>query len=442
MPVMADQPAYSIANSDAAFTKAKLLMPGGVSSPVRAFAAVGGTPPFIKEAVGCHLSDIDSNKYIDYVGSYGPMILGHANDEVVAALAKAIGRGWSYGAPTEQETQLASVIAGAIPSVEMIRFVNSGTEATMSAVRLARAATERDLIVKCIGGYHGHADSFLVAAGSGALTLGTPSSPGVPRDVASATLLVEFNDLTAAEALFQKYVDRIACFIIEPIPGNMGVVPPAPEYLLGLRQLCDRHKTLLIFDEVMSGFRVAWGGAQTLYGIRPDLTCLGKVIGGGMPVGAYGGSRQLMERISPSGPVYQAGTLSGNPVAMAGGLATLQLLKEEGTYDQLEKTSAALADGLTKAAVACGVPLTVNRVGSMLTPFFVREPGQPVSNHQQATACDTQRYAAFFHAMLEGGVYLPPSQFEAWFVSLAHDEQAVEQTLTVVKDAFAAIKAL
>jgi glutamate-1-semialdehyde 2,1-aminomutase len=436
---MADQPARSIANSEAAFLKARQLMPGGVSSPVRAFAAVGGTPLFIKEANGCHLSDIDGNQYIDYVGSYGPMILGHANDEVVAALAKAIGRGWSFGAPTEHETQLAAMVAGAIPSIEMVRFVNSGTEATMSALRLARAATERDLVVKCIGGYHGHADSFLVAAGSGALTLGTPSSPGVPRDVASATLLVQFNDLAGAEALFKKYVDRIACFIVEPVPGNMGVIPPADGYLLGLRQLCDKNGALFIFDEVMSGFRVAWGGAQSLYTVRPDLTCLGKILGGGMPVGAYGGSRQLMERISPAGPVYQAGTLSGNPIATAGGLATLQLLQEDSAYQKLEAASAQLADGLSKAAADASIPLTLNRVGSMLTPFFVREPRQPITNHDQAAAADTDRYAKFFHAMLDAGIYLPPSQFEAWFVSLAHDEEAITQTIEAAATAFKAL---
>jgi glutamate-1-semialdehyde 2,1-aminomutase len=436
---MADQPARSIANSEAAFAKARQLMPGGVSSPVRAFSAVGGTPLFIKEANGCHLSDIDGNQYIDYVGSYGPMILGHANDEVVAALAKAIGRGWSFGAPTEHETQLATMVASAIPSIEMVRFVNSGTEATMSALRLARAATERDLVIKCIGGYHGHADSFLVAAGSGALTLGTPSSPGVPRDVASATLLVQFNDLAGAEALFKKYVDRIACFIVEPVPGNMGVIPPADGYLLGLRQLCDKNGTLLIFDEVMSGFRVAWGGAQSLYTVRPDLTCLGTILGGGMPVGAYGGSRQLMERISPAGPVYQAGTLSGNPIATAGGLATLQLLQEDSAYQKLEAASAQLADGLSKAAADAHVPLTLNRVGSMLTPFFVREPNQPVTHHEQAAAADTDRYAQFFHAMLDQGIYLPPSQFEAWFVSLAHDEEAITQTLAAASAAFKAL---
>jgi glutamate-1-semialdehyde 2,1-aminomutase len=463
---MPDHAARSIANSEAAFLKARQYMPGGVSSPVRAFKAVGGTPIFIKEGRGCTLSDIDGNKYIDYVASYGPLIAGHANDEVVAALAKAVGRGTSFGAPTEVETQLAALIVSALPSVEMVRFVSSGTEATMSALRLARAATGRELVVKVTGGYHGHVDSLLVQAGSGMLTLAesdardaaianpqsnienlsAPSSPGVPAAVAASTLLVAYNDLAAAKALFEQHAGQIACFIVEPVPGNMGVIPPAEGYLQGLRDLCDQHGTLLLFDEVMTGFRLDWGGAQGLYKVKPDLTCLGKVIGGGLPVGAYGGSRELMERMSPAGPVDPAGTLAANPVALAAGLATLQILhtapaddKQLAPYAQLEAQSAKLAAGLAKAAEGAGVPVTINRVGSMLTPFFTREANQPVTNYEQAAGCDTGRYATFFHAMLNEGVYLPPSQFEAWFVTLAHDEEAIGQTLRAAEKAFGAV---
>jgi glutamate-1-semialdehyde 2,1-aminomutase len=436
---MPDPKAPPTENSQAAFAKARKVMPGGVSSPVRAFNAVGGTPRFIKEAQGCIVSDIDGNKYIDYVGSYGPMIVGHANDRVVAALSKAIGRGTSYGAPTEAETQLATTITEALPAVEMVRFVNSGTEATMSAIRLARAATSRDLIVKCIGCYHGHSDGLLAEAGSGALTLGTPSSPGVPKSIAGATLLVAYNDLDAAEAVFEKYPKAIACFMVEPVAGNMGVVLPAPGYLAGLRQLCDAHGALLLLDEVMTGFRVAWGGAQTLYGIKPDLTCLGKVIGGGLPVGAYGGSRRLMEMVSPAGPVYQAGTLSGNPLAMSAGIETLDILHESDCYDLLEQRSAALEAGLTRSAADRKVPVAINRVGSMLTVFFVQQPGQKVTNFAEATSCNRERFKTFFHAMLDNGVYLPPSQFEAWFVSTAHGEVDIQGTIEAADRAFAAI---
>ncbi|HYO10096.1 MAG TPA: glutamate-1-semialdehyde 2,1-aminomutase [Tepidisphaeraceae bacterium] len=434
---MADRKAAarSIARAEEAVVEARKVMPGGVSSPVRAFQAVGGTPIFIKEADGCRLTDIDGNEYVDYVGSYGPMIVGHANERVVAALSKAIGRGTSYGAPTEHEVALAEEIVAALPGVEMVRFVNSGTEATMSAIRLARAATRRDLIVKCIGGYHGHADQLLVDAGSGALTHGTPSSPGVPASITATTLSVHYNDLDGAAAAFEQNAGRIAAFVVEPVAGNMGLIPPADGYLQGLRDLCDRHGAMLLFDEVMTGFRVAWGGAQVRYGVRPDITCLGKVIGGGLPVGAYAARRELMELVSPVGPMYQAGTLSGNPLAMAAGIATLEILREEGAYDALEKTGAALSDGLRDAADAAGVPLTINRVGSMLCPFFATA-GQKVENYEDATACDTARYAAFFHAMLDRGVYLPPSQFEAWFIGLAHDEDAVKQTLKAAREAF------
>ncbi|MGH7213281.1 MAG: glutamate-1-semialdehyde 2,1-aminomutase [Tepidisphaeraceae bacterium] len=433
---MPTQPPRTIANSEAAFLKARHLMPGGVSSPVRAFKAVGGTPVFIREAQGCRVKDLDGNSYVDYVASYGPLIAGHANERVVAALSKAIGRGTSFGAPTEAEAQLASVVAGALPSVEMVRFVNSGTEATMSAIRLARAATKRDLVVKCIGCYHGHVDALLVEAGSGALTLGTPSSPGIPKGITSSTVSVHYNDLDAAKAVFKKYPDKIACFMVEPVAGNMGVVAPAEGYLEGLRHLCDQHGTLLLFDEVMTGFRVAWGGAQVRYNVRPDLTCLGKVIGGGLPVGAYGGSKQLMEQVSPVGPVYQAGTLSGNPLAMAGGLATLDIMNEPGAYDALEARGAALATGLEQLATAAKVPVAINRVGSMLTVFFTAADGATVSNYKDATASNTTAYATFFHAMLANGVYLPPSQYEAWFVGLAHDDDAIKETLTAAGAAF------
>jgi len=432
---MPDRP-RSIANSEAAFAKALKLMPGGVSSPVRAFKAVGGTPVFIREGDGCLVTDLDGNQYIDYVASYGPLIAGHANERVVAALSKAIGRGTSFGMPTEQEAQLASVVYGAMPAVEMVRFVNSGTEATMSAIRLARAATGRDIVVKCIGCYHGHSDGLLVQAGSGALTLGTPSSPGVPASVTAATALVHYNRLDDAEAIFQKFPGQIACFAVEPVAGNMGVVPPAEGYLRGLRQLCDRHGTLLMFDEVMTGFRVAWGGAQARYTVRPDVTCLGKVIGGGLPCAAYGGPRAIMERVSPAGPVYQAGTLSGNPLAMAGGLATLEILQEPGVYDTLEQKSAMLAEGLIDAAASAGVPLALNRVGSMLTPFFVRTDGDAVTTFADATACDTAAYATFFHSMLEQGVHLAPSQYEAMFVGLAHKDSQIEQTIDAAANAF------
>jgi glutamate-1-semialdehyde 2,1-aminomutase len=328
------------------------------------------------------------------------------------------------------------LIASALPSVEMVRFVNSGTEATMSAIRLARAATGRDLIVKCIGGYHGHSDALLVQAGSGALTLGAPSSPGVPQLVTASTALVHYNSLDDAAGIFQKFPDSIACFMVEPVAGNMGVVPPAPKYLEGLRALCDAHGTLLLFDEVMTGFRVAWGGAQVKYNVTPDLTCLGKVIGGGLPCAAYAGPKKLMELVSPAGSVYQAGTLSGNPLAMAGGLATLEILQEPGAYDTLDRKSAMLAEGLIDAAAAAGVPLALNRVGSMMTPFFVRDEGQTVTNYAEATACDTAAYATFFHAMLEEGIHLAPSQYEAMFVGLAHKNDLIDKTIDAAAKAF------
>jgi glutamate-1-semialdehyde 2,1-aminomutase len=438
-PSDAAMPSRTIAKSEAAFARSSQLMPGGVSSPVRAFKGVGGTPLFIQSAKGCTITDVDGNAYIDYVGSYGPMIVGHAHEIVVAAITKAAGRGTSYGAPSEGEIRLAEIITTALPAVEMVRLVNSGTEAAMSALRLARAATGRDLIVKCIGCYHGHADGLLVNAGSGALTLGTPSSPGVPASIASGTISVAYNDLNAAREAFEKYPGQIACFAVEPVAGNMGLVLPSDGYLKGLRQLCDQHGALLLFDEVMSGFRVAWTGAQGIYDVKPDLVCLGKVIGGGLPVGAYGGRRDLMERVSPSGPVYQAGTLSGNPLAMAAGIATLEIMKEPDAYETLTATTTKIADGLRSLSQSTGVPLAVNQLGGMVCPFFVRHAGDKVTNFAEATACDTKRYATFFHAMLENGVYLPPSQFEAWFPSLAHDQAAVDATLKAAEAALQAV---
>ena len=428
--------ARAIVESEEAFVRARQVMPGGVSSPVRAFKAVGGTPLFVKEAEGCRLTDIDGNDYIDYVASYGPMIVGHANERVVAALSKAIGRGTSFGAPTEAEITLAEAIVAALPSVDMVRFVNSGTEATMSAIRLARAATKRDLLIKCIGCYHGHADQLLVEAGSGALTHGTPSSPGVPATTTSTTISIHYNDLDAARAAFEKYPNQIAGIIIEPVAGNVGVIVPHDGYLAGLRELCSQHGAMLIFDEVMTGFRLAWGGAQTRFNVEPDITCLGKVIGGGLPVGAYAARRELMELVSPVGPMYQAGTLSGNPLAMAAGIATLEILKEPGTYEQLEVQAAKLEAGLRAAAAAATVPLAINRVGSMICPFFVASVGQPVTNYKEATACDTSRFGKFFHCMLERGVYLPPSQYEAWFVGCAHDDKAIDATIAAATESF------
>lgn len=425
-------------NSATAFAKAQKIMPGGVSSPVRAFKGVGGTPIFVKKAEGCILTDVDGNEYIDYIGSYGPMIVGHQNERVVAALSKAIGRGTSYGAPTEAETTLAEQICSALPGMEMLRFVNSGTEAVMSAIRLARGATGREKVVKCIGCYHGHLDSLLVSAGSGALTLGTPSSPGIPSSVTANTLLVSYNDLDEARKVFEKFGKEIACFVLEPVAGNMGLVLPAEGYLEGLRSLCTEHGALLLFDEVMTGFRVAWGGAQIRLGVRPDLTCLGKVIGGGLPCAAYAGPRHLMEQVSPSGPVYQAGTLSGNPLAMAAGMATLDILQEPGAYEGLETCSAALAKGLGEAASAAGVPVAINQIGSMVGMFF---SNRPVKNYADATASDTVAFAKFFHSMLDNGVHLPPSQFETFFVSMSHTQAVIDATVRAAKVAFEAVKA-
>ncbi|MEW6683617.1 MAG: glutamate-1-semialdehyde 2,1-aminomutase [Nitrospirota bacterium] len=418
------------------FTRAQSLIPGGVNSPVRAFRSVGRTPPFILRAKGCRLYDVDGHSYIDYVGSWGPMIVGHAHQQVVNAIKREANHGTSYGAPTPLEVRLAEMIVAAVPSIEMVRLVSSGTEAVMSAIRLARAATKRDAIIKFDGGYHGHADSLLVKAGSGVATFGLPDSPGVPADLAKHTLTASYNDLSDVRRLFDANSGAVAAVIVEPIAGNMGVVPPAPGFLQGLRELTRERGALLIFDEVISGFRASYGGAQSLYGVVPDLTCLGKIIGGGLPVGAYGGRRDLMEMIAPAGPVYQAGTLSGNPLAVSAGIATLKLLQKPKVYEVLEARSAALADGLAETAKSAGVSVQINRAGSVLTVFFT---ATPVRDYATAKTADTTRFARFFSAMLDAGVYLPPSQFEAWFVSLAHTEREIERTLKAARPAFAEI---
>jgi glutamate-1-semialdehyde 2,1-aminomutase len=424
--------------SDALFAHARELIPGGVNSPVRAFKAVGGQPRFIERGEGAYLYDVDGNRYIDYVLSWGPLIHGHAHPHVIEAIARAAARGTSYGAPTELEVRLAEMVIEALPAVEMVRFVNSGTEATMSALRLARAYTGRDKIIKFAGGYHGHADFLLVAAGSGALTLGIPDSPGVPQATTADTLIAPYNSLSAVQALFEEFPDGVAAVIVEPVAGNMGCVPPEPGYLQGLRDLTTRFGALLIFDEVMTGFRVAYGGAQQLYGIKPDLTCLGKIIGGGLPAAAYGGRREIMSLIAPAGPVYQAGTLSGNPLAMAAGIAQLELLQQSGVYERLEARSAQLAEGLKEAATAAGIAITQTRVGSMFCLFFT---DQPVTDYASAKTASTERYAHFFQAMLEQGIYLAPSQFEAGFLSLAHQAQEIEQTIEAARVAFAQLAA-
>ena len=425
--------------SRALFERARALLPGGVNSPVRAFKSVGGEPFFVARADGAYLHDVDGNRYIDYVGSWGPMIVGHNHPRVREAVQRAIGDGLSYGAPSPAEVGMAERITRLVPSCEMVRMVNSGTEATLSAIRLARGATGRMKIVKFEGCYHGHGDSFLVKAGSGALTFGVPTSPGVPKALADLTLTLPYNDFDAATALFDQAGDDIAGLIIEPVVGNANCLPPRDGYLQHLRELCTRHGALLIFDEVMTGFRVALGGAQARYGVRPDLSTFGKIIGGGMPVGAYGGRRELMEQVAPAGPVYQAGTLSGNPVAMAAGLAMLDLVCEPGFHDRLEATTHALCDGLEAVAREAGVPFATTRVGAMFGMFFTTDAY--VDTYAQAVACDTAAFNRFFHAMLERGVFLAPSAFEAGFVSSAHDGAVIEATLAAAREAFAAVAA-
>jgi glutamate-1-semialdehyde 2,1-aminomutase len=413
--------------------RAEHLLPGGVDSPVRAFRAVGGDPPFVVRAEGAYLWDADGNRYIDYFGSWGPMILGHAFPAVVEAIQQAAAHSASFGASTPAETDLAGLIKAAVPSIEKLRFVSSGTEATMSAIRLASGFTARKYIIKFEGCYHGHADGLLVKAGSGVATFGIPGSAGVPEEIAHFTLALPYNDISAVEAAFAARPQQIAAIILEPVAGNMGCVPPQPGYLAALREITNRDGALLIFDEVMTGFRLAKGGAQELFGLTPDLTTMGKVIGGGLPVGAYGGRRAIMETVAPAGPVYQAGTLSGNPLAVAAGLACLRALGEPGTYDKLERISRALTDGLLSEARAAGVPVTLNRVGSMWTLFFTEGP---VFDYPSAKRADTKKFGTFFHALLDRGVYLPPSQFEAAFVSLAMGEREIEHTLAAARQAF------
>lgn len=422
-----------IARSIKLFEEAQQLIPGGVNSPVRAFRSVGGHPRFIQRAKGARLYDLDGNAYIDYVLSWGPMILGHASPVVTAAIRKAAGQGTSYGAPTALEVELARTIRQAVPSMEKIRLVSSGTEAVMSAIRAARGFTKRDGIVKFEGCYHGHSDYLLAKAGSGMMTLGIPDSLGVPADFAKHTFTAPYNDIRTVQQFFRERGKEVACVIVEPIAGNMGVVPPAPEFLQALRELTLDHDSLLIFDEVISGFRVGYGGAQALYGITPDLTVLGKIIGGGLPVGAYGGRTEIMDLIAPAGPVYQAGTLSGNPLAVTAGLATLKQLRAKQLYKKLDERSAILADGLGKEAKQAGIPLVQHRVGSMMTSFFTSEP---VVDWSSAKRSDTKRYGQFFHRMLEQGVYLAPSQFEAAFLSTAHTAGDIERTIKAARVAF------
>ncbi|MBH17575.1 MAG: glutamate-1-semialdehyde-2,1-aminomutase [Acidobacteria bacterium] len=428
-------PSSTPGSSRRLFARARRVLPGGVNSPVRAFKAVQGQPPFIARGTGAHITDVDGRRYVDYVMSWGPLIHGHAPAGLTKALVTATKRGTSFGAPTALEVQLAERVCSLVPSIERVRFVNSGTEATMSALRLARAATKKDKIVKFQGCYHGHADPLLVQAGSGALTLGVPTSPGVTKATAANTLVANYNDLESVKRLFRIHRRKIAAVIIEPIAGNMGVIPPQKGFLEELRELCDQSGVLLIFDEVISGFRVALGGAQTIFGVKPDLTCLGKIIGGGLPVGAYGGRADLMAHIAPDGPVYQAGTLSGNPLAMTAGAWTLSRLSER-LYHQLAKLGAQLAEGLAEVASEAGVPLHVNRFGSMVTPFFTN---RPVRNYRSATDANTMLYGVFFRSMLRRGVYPPPSQFESWFLSAAHSAHDIERTIDAARLAMRAV---
>jgi glutamate-1-semialdehyde 2,1-aminomutase len=424
-------------NSQKLFAEAQRYLPGGVDSPVRAFKAVGGTPPFIARGEGARVYDVDGNEFIDYVGSWGPLILGHSPPQVVTALKEAVERGISFGAPTEREITLAEMISAAMPSIEMLRFVNSGTEATMTALRLARAFTGRDKIVKFGGGYHGHGDGLLAKGGSGLATLGMPDSPGVPMSYAQNTLLVPYNNAEAVEQIFQRYPKEIAAVIVEPVAANMGVVSPQLGFLARLRQITSEFGAILIFDEVITGFRVAYGGAQALYRITPDLTCLGKIIGGGLPVGAYGGRREIMQMMAPLGPVYQAGTLSGNPLAMTAGIETLKILQPPETYKQLEMKSAALEEGITRAVAKAGTRLHISRVASLLTVFFT---GNPVVDYESAKQADTALFSKFFHGLLAEGIYWPPSQFETAFVSLAHSEDDIQTTISIMAEVFSRLQ--
>jgi glutamate-1-semialdehyde 2,1-aminomutase len=419
------------------YRRALEMIPGGVDSPVRAFKAIGISPTFIDRAKGSKIWDIDGNEYMDYVGSWGPMILGHAHPKVVAALKKAISKGTSYGAPTPLEVELAAKVKRAFPSMELVRMVSSGTEAVMSAIRVARGYTGRDNILKFEGCYHGHGDSLLVKAGSGAATFGIPDSLGVPGDLAKHTLTAPYNDLESVKVLVSQYPGQIACIIVEPIAGNMGVVLPEREFLEGLRKICDAEGIVLLFDEVISGFRVAYGGAQELYHVRADLTCLGKIIGGGLPVGAYGGKRAIMEKVAPLGGVYQAGTLSGNPLAMTAGMITLDLLRSRKIYKDLEKKTSDLTEAISTSAEENGIPLSINQATGMFTLFFTEEP---VRDYRTAKMSDTKRFAQFFIEMMEQGIYLPPSQFEAWFISLAHTQKDLDRTTEACDIAFKKIK--
>ncbi|HUG44533.1 MAG TPA: glutamate-1-semialdehyde 2,1-aminomutase [Acidobacteriota bacterium] len=420
--------------SEELFRKASRCMPGGVNSPVRAFRSVGGTPPFIASASGCKLVDADGREYIDYVGSFGPMILGHAYPQVVSAICEAASRGTSYGAPTEAEVELAELICSLVPSLERVRLVNSGTEAAMSALRLARAFSGRPMFIKFDGCYHGHSDPFLVQAGSGVATLNLPDSPGVPPEFTAHTISLPYQDTDAVGRAFEKFSGRIAGVFLEPVAGNMGVVAPEKSFLARLFELAEADGALVVFDEVMTGFRLAKGGAQELFGLRPHLTCLGKIVGGGLPIGAFGGRKEIMSQLAPEGPVYQAGTLSGNPIAVSAGLATLRALVEQDPFERLERITADLAEGFREAAAANGVPIQVQACGSMFTVFFA---GEPVLDFASAKKCDTRQFSRFFHGMLERGVYLAPSQFEACFVSTAHDSEAVSRTIRAAQETLA-----
>ncbi|MFQ6371366.1 glutamate-1-semialdehyde 2,1-aminomutase [Shewanella sp. YIC-542] len=424
--------------SEDLFEQAKQTIPGGVNSPVRAFNGVGGTPPFIDKADGAYIYDVDGKAYVDYVGSWGPMILGHNHPKIREAVLQAVDNGLSFGAPTALEVEMAQKVIEMVPSIEQVRMVSSGTEATMSAIRLARGYTNRDKILKFEGCYHGHADCLLVKAGSGALTMGQPSSPGIPADFAKHTLTAEYNNLDSVQALFEQYPDEIACIIVEPVAGNMNCVPPVDGFLQGLRAICDQYNALLIIDEVMTGFRVARNGAQGHYGVTPDLTTLGKVIGGGMPVGAFGGRKEVMQYIAPTGPVYQAGTLSGNPIAMSAGLAQLEALCEPGIYEALAEKTKRVAEGLKAAAAKHGISLAVNYVGGMFGIFFTDAPA--VTCFSQVTKCNVAQFGEFYHGMLDEGVYLAPSAFEAGFLSLAHGDKEIEATLAAADKVFGNMK--